>query len=90
MVAETEQIQLQALALHHALARDVVDDDVAEVGLARLGAQRGKLGTIEGHHILVIGVLVLKGLQHVGTVVKLILRTLVSQQGYTFQFLIGS
>ena len=38
VVAETEQIQFQALALHHVLARNVVDDDGGEVGLAGFGA----------------------------------------------------
>ena len=90
VVAETEEIQLQALALDHAHTGDVVDDDVAEVGLAGLGAQRGELGAVERHHILILGVLVLEGLEHVGAVVKLILRALVAQQRHALQFLIGS
>ena len=90
VVAEAEQVQLQALALDHALARDIVDDDVTEVGLARLGTQRRELGTIERHHIFILRVLILESLQHVGTVVKLILCALVTQQRHAFQFLIGS
>ena len=84
VVAEAEQVELQALALDHALARDIVDNDMAEVGLARLGTQRGELGAIERHHIVVLGVLVLEGLKHIGTVVKLIGRALVAQQRHTF------
>ena len=38
VVAETEQVQFQALALNHAHARDVIDDDAAKVGLACLGS----------------------------------------------------
>ena len=90
VVAEAEQVELQALALDHALARDIIDNDMAEVGLARLGTQRGELGTIERHHIFVLRVLVLEGLQHVGTVIKLILRALVSQQRHSLKFLFGS
>ena len=83
VVAETEEVQLQALALDHAHARDIIDDDVAKVGLTRLGAQRSELGAVESHHIFVLGVLVLKGFQHVGTIIELILRTLVAEQRYT-------
>ena len=84
VVAETEEIELQTLALDHAHAGDVVDDDVAKVGLTRLGAQRGELGAIERHHIFILGVLVLEGLKHIGTVVKLILCALVAQQRHAF------
>ena len=90
VVAETEEIQLEALALDHAHTGDVVDNDVAEVGLAGLGAQRGKLGAVERHHIVVLRVLVLEGLKHIRTVVKLIGRALVAQQRHALQFLIGS
>ena len=83
MIAEAEQIQLQTLALDHAHTRNIVDNDVTEVRLARLGAQRGELGTIERHHIFILGVLVLEGLEHVGAIVKLILRALVAQQRHT-------
>ena len=90
MIAETKQVELQAFALDHALARDVVDDDAAEVGLACLGTQGGELGAVERHHIFILGVLVLESLQHVGTVIKLILRALVAQQRHTLKFLISS
>ena len=39
VVAEAEEVELQALALHHACARDVVDDNMSEIGLAGLGTQ---------------------------------------------------
>ena len=84
VVAEAEEIELQTLALDHAHAGDVVDDDVAKVGLARLGTQRGELGAIERHHILILGVLVLEGLEYIGAVVKLILCALVAQQRHAF------
>ena len=90
VVAETEEVELEALALDHAHTRDVVDDDVAKVGLTRLGAQRSELGAVERHHRFILGVLVLEGLKHVGALVKLVGRALVAQQRYAFQFLIGS
>ena len=38
VVAEGEEVELQALRLHHALAGDVEDLDLGKVGLARDGA----------------------------------------------------
>ena len=38
VVAEAEEVELQALALHHQRARDIVDDDMSEIGLTGLGA----------------------------------------------------
>ena len=46
MVAEAEEVEFQALAFHHQRARDVIYNKVTEVGLTRLGAQRGELGTV--------------------------------------------
>ena len=39
VVAETEEVEFQALALHHQRARNVINNNVSEVGLARLGAK---------------------------------------------------
>ena len=84
VVAEAEEVEFQALALHHQRARDVINNKVAKIRLTRLGAQRRELGAIERYHIFVLGVLVLEGLQHIGAIVKLILRALVAQQRHTF------
>lgn len=37
MIAETEQVEFQALAFDHLFARDVVDYDPCEIGLPVLG-----------------------------------------------------
>ena len=58
MVAEAEQVQLQALAFHHALARHIGDVDGGEVGLAGDGAQAGELRAVELHEVVVARVLV--------------------------------
>ena len=84
VVAEAEEVELQALALHHQRARDVVDDDVTKVGLAGLGAQGGELGAIQSHKVLVLGMFVLKRLQHLGRIVVVVLRVLVTQKRDTF------
>ena len=87
VVAEREQIQFQALALDHLGARDIRDDDFAEIGLSGLGTQRRKFGTGEGHEIFVVGMLIVKGLKHLGTVVGGIFDAGIAQQGHSRHFL---
>ncbi len=79
VVAETEEVEFEALALHHQRAWNVINNDVPEVGLTCLGAQRGKLGTVEGHQVIVLRMLVLKGLEHFGRIVVTILGILITQ-----------
>ena len=78
VVAETEEVEFQALALHHQRARDVINNKVSEVGLTRLGAQRGKLGAIQSHKVVVLRMFVLKRLQHLGRIVIAVVRVLVA------------
>ena len=54
VVAEAEKVKLEALALHHQRTRDVINDEVPEIGLASLGAQRGKLRTIQRHQVFIL------------------------------------
>ena len=90
VVAETEEVEFQALALHHQRAWDVVYNKVSKIGLTCLGAQGGKLGTIQSHKILVLRMFIFKRLQHLGHIVVVVLRILVAQQRDTFQFLFVS
>ena len=69
MIAEREQIELEALAFHHSFVRQIVDADLGKVGLARYGAKSGKLGAVEAHPIVVFGMFVFKRLQNFGIVV---------------------
>ena len=69
VAAEAEQIELQALGLHHADVRHVADADFREVGLAGDGAQGGELRAVEAYPVVVVGMLVLEGFQHFGRVV---------------------
>ena len=69
VVAEGEEVELERLALDHALVGEVGDADLGEVGLAGDGAQAGELGAVELHPVVVLGVFVLEGFQHVGGVV---------------------
>lgn len=92
MVAEAEQIQLQALAFHHAFPRNIGNVDGGEIGLARDGAQAGELGAVELHEVIVARVLVDEGFQHARVIVGWILGMLVSQQRnafFCFAFFVG-
>ncbi len=51
MVAEAVQIELERLGFHDGARRDVVDDEVREIGLAGDGAERGKFRAGEADHI---------------------------------------
>ena len=84
MVTEAEEVEFEALALHHQRTRDVIDNDMSKVRLARLGTKRGELGTVERHQIVVLRVFVLESLQHLRRIVIAVLGVLVSQQRDTF------
>ena len=90
VVAEAEEIEFQALALHHQGTRNIVDDQMSKIRLTSLGAQGGKLRAIQSHQILVLRMFVFKRLQHLRRIVVAVLRVLVAQQRDTFQFLFVS
>ena len=58
VIAEGEEIKLQALALHHSLCRNITYAYLGKVGLAGNGTQTGKLRTIETYPIIVVGMLI--------------------------------
>ena len=60
MIAERKEIELQALALDHTLIGQVADANLGKIRLARYGAQTCKLGAVEAHPIVVLGMFVLK------------------------------
>lgn len=69
VVAETEQVELQTFAFHHADVGNVADAYFGKVGLAGNGAEAGEFRTVEAHPIVVLGVFVLKGFKHLGCIV---------------------
>ena len=85
MIAEGEEVELEGFALHHALVGQVGNVDFGKVGLSRDGAQGGELGAVELHPVVVLGVLVLEGLQHFGSVVLTIF-SLFAKGGKPFLF----
>ena len=74
VIAEREEIELEALRLHHSLVGQIHDLDFSEVGLTGDGTQRGELGTVELHPIVVFLMLILEGLEQRGIIISGILR----------------
>ena len=62
LVAEGEQVELQRLELQDPLIGHVSDPNGGEIGLARLGAKRGKFRAGNVDFVLAAGVLVRKRL----------------------------
>ena len=69
MVAEREEIELQAFALHHPDIRNITYYDFGKVRLPGDGTKRGELGAVELHPVVVILMPVLKSLQHFWSIV---------------------
>ena len=90
VVAETEQVELEALALDHPFIGDIRYDYPGEVGLPGLGAERCKFRTIERDEIVGAGVLVDKSLQHFGRVLIGVSDVCVTEQCDTVEFVIGT
>ena len=73
MVAEAEEIKLQAFALHHLDIRNVADANLGKIGLSRDGTQRCELGAVETHPLVIALVLVDESLEHLGRIIHLVL-----------------
>ena len=69
VVAETEKVNLEALALHHTEIRDVGDLDLCEVGLTGDGAETGELRAQKLHPVVYVPVLILESLENARVVV---------------------
>lgn len=86
VIAEGEEIELQALTLHQLLVRYIGDVDGGEVRLAGNGTQAGKLRAVELDEVIVVRVLVAERFQHGGVVVRAVAGVLAAQQGQIFFF----
>ena len=69
MIAETEQIQFQALALDHPHVWNITDPDLGEVRLSRDRAQARELRAVEPHPVIVVLMLVDERLQDLRSIV---------------------
>ena len=74
VVAEAEEIELQAFAFDHLLVGKIGNADLGKVGLPRDGAEAGEFGAVEAHPIVVVGVFVVEGFEHFGGIVALVFR----------------
>ena len=72
VVAETEQVQFQALALDHPNVRDITDPDLGEVRLTSDRAQARELRAVEPHPVIVALMLVDERLQDLRSIVTFI------------------
>ena len=90
VVAEAVEIKLQGLAFHHSLRGDVGNIYRRKVGLSRYGAKACEFGAVEFHEVIVVGVLVHKGLQHLGSVVRGVFCFLVPEEGHALGLGFGS
>ena len=73
MVAETKKVEFEALTLNHLDVWDVADAYLGKVGLPSDRAETCKLGTVELYPIIVLGVFVIEGFKHLGSIILAIL-----------------
>ena len=72
MVAETEEVKLQALALHHLHIWYVTDANLRKVRLSRNRTKRRELRAVESYPVVVAWMLVAKSLQHLWRIIHFI------------------
>ena len=63
MLPDRKQIELEALALDHALIRNVIDIESREIRLPRYRAERREFRAAQRDHIVMLGMLVFEGLE---------------------------
>jgi hypothetical protein len=73
MVAETKKVEFETLTLNHLYVWDVADAYLGKVGLPSDRAETCKLGTVELYPIIVLGVFVIEGFKHLGSIILAIL-----------------
>ena len=74
VIAETEEIELEALALNHPVVRDIADADFRKIRLACNRAETGEFRAIETYPIIILGMLVLKGFKYLRSIIHLVIR----------------
>ena len=86
MIAEGEEIEFEALALHHLHIGDVGNADFSKIGLSSDGTKRGELWAVEAYPVIIFLMLIDKRLEHFGCVVGGILSALASEMLEAFGF----
>ena len=72
VIAEREQVEFQALTLHHEFIGNIHNPDFSKVGLPRNRAKGGELRTVEAHPVVIFLVFIVECLQHLWSIVLLI------------------
>lgn len=86
MIAEGEEIEFQALALHQFLIGDIGNINGRKIRLAGDGTQACELRTVELDKVIIVRMFVVKGLQDIGIVICVIIGVLAAQQSEVFVF----
>ena len=73
VIAEAEEVELEALALDHLHIRDIADVYGRIVGLPGDGAEASELRAVEAHPVIITLMLVGEGLEHLGGIVLSVL-----------------
>jgi hypothetical protein len=60
VIAETEQVKLQAFALDHLKIGYVIDDDASKIGLSGLRTERCKFRAVESDEVITLGMQILE------------------------------
>ena len=64
VIAETEEIKFQTLALYHLYVRNIADANLCEIWLTRNRAERCKLRAVETNPVIIARMLVHESLEH--------------------------
>ena len=74
VIAETEEIELEALALNHPVVRDIADADFRKIRLACNRAETGEFRAIETYPVIIFRMLVLEGFKYLRSIIHLVIR----------------
>ena len=69
MVAETEEIKFQTLALYHLYVRNIADANLCEIWLTRNRAERCKLRAVETYPVIIARMLVHESFEHLWRII---------------------
>ena len=84
MIAEAEEIELEALAFDHLDIRNIADDNVCEVRLTCDGTEACKLWAVELDPVVVVLMLVDERLQHFWSIILSVHCLLVAKERESF------
>ena len=69
MIAETEEIKFQTLALYHLYVRNIADANLCEIWLTRNRAERCKLRAVETYPVIIARMFVHESFEHLWRII---------------------